>query len=60
MDSHRYESTITGPDGITVQVVITVPLSATWKDTAECGELAAMNATRVTRYVRDSKERCPF
>ena len=55
-----FESTVTQPDGIRVQVVITVPIGTAWKDVGETAEIAQMTATRALSQITTCKERPPF
>jgi hypothetical protein len=59
-----YESTITDPTGLKVHVKVTVPGTAFYFDSGECGEVVQMAATRAMTQITASRkaeqERCPF
>lgn len=60
-----YESTLTDPNGIKVQVIVTVsPVGHYGTNTDECGEVAQMTATTAMRHIRTNRqehfEKAPF
>lgn len=55
-----FESNICHPDGIRVQITITVPCRAAWKDVGEAGEVAQMTAWRAMEQLKSCRERPPF
>lgn len=55
-----FESTATQPDGIRVQVSISIPPGAAWKDVGETAEIAQMTASRAMTQIHTCKERPPF
>ena len=64
IEPYVFESTYTQPDGIRVQVVITIPAGEWWKDVQEAGEIAQMTASRaltqINAQIKASNERVPF
>ncbi|MEV4767765.1 hypothetical protein [Micromonospora humida] len=55
-----FESAVTQPDGIRVQVVITVPPDAAWGDVRETAEIAQMATNHALTQIDRCKERVPF
>ncbi|MGA4726267.1 hypothetical protein ACPB67_02505 [Micromonospora taraxaci] len=59
-----FESTYSQPDGIRVQVVITIPAETFWQDVQEAGEVAQMTASRaltqINGQIKAAQERVPF
>lgn len=60
IEPYVFETTTTQPDGIRVQVVITVPPGAAWKDVPEAAEIAQAHATLTLAQINTLKERAPF
>ncbi|MFE7868816.1 hypothetical protein ACFUYE_00490 [Micromonospora humida] len=60
IEPYVFESTVTQPDGIRVQVVITVPSRAAWSDVRETAEIAQMATNHALTQIDRCKERVPF
>jgi hypothetical protein len=55
-----FESVITNPAGVSVSVMIDVPVASVWKDVRECAEIAQMAAIHAVGHISKSSERPPF
>lgn len=56
----KFESVITNPSGVRVEVTVTVPLSNAWPDVRETAEIAQMCANRAQSMVQESADKVPF